>query len=606
MNSSSSSVSPDSASLADILPFLRAYKVRYFFGILVLILVDVLELIPPLLISITIDTLQGLPSSGVLATTLRRFSGGEIGVILWIFLGAIFLQWILRYLWRICFFFAQEYIARDIRRRYYYKLLELDTDFYTKAQTGELLSLASNDVDAVRMMMGAGFLLFVDTLCYFCFVLFLLISWNVELTFYLALTLPFLPFVVLYISRKIHFHFKKVQQQLAVISAHAQETFSGIGVIKNFLREPQEIQRFHRENQDYLRYNLDLAKYQSLFWPFMAFVVSLQSLLVLWIGGQFVQQGEMSSGELVGFIYAMWLLTWPAIALGWTMSMYQKGMASLGRLKGVLGHPSSFSLESSVSVVSLRGKIDFSGVCFTYPQSSHSALENITLRVEPGQTVALVGATGSGKSTLMRLLLRLYSVQEGEIRVDGFSVEELSLAQLRRSIGYMPQETFLFSMTVEENIAFGLEGVDFGVVERAARLACIHEEIEALPERYRTRLGEKGVNLSGGQKQRLALARTLAMSPPILVLDDCLCAVDPQTERRILANLRTLCPRPTILVSTHRLHTVQDADWIVVLEGGQILEQGTHDQLLRRGGWYAHTYRQQQLLQCIEGGPDVG
>lgn len=583
------------ATLGDVLRLGKPYWYRYFWGVPVIVAVDILEVVPPAVVSMAIDSLKGEQQvRGWLPVWIDRYLGRGLFTLAMVVAVAVCLQWVLRYLWRVCFIFTREYIGRDLRRNYFHKLTVLPYSFFHKAQTGELMSLATNDMEAIRMMMGPGALMFVDSICYYVFVLALMFAWHRDLTIYLLIALPLVPLLIIYISGHVHRRFGKVQKQLAALSAHAQETFAGIGVLKGFNREQHESERFADESRQLADHTMGLARVQALFFPLMLMIISIESLIILWVGGQAVQRGEISTGEFIGFFLAVGMLAWPTSAMAWLVMMYQQGVTSLGRINKIMRTP-DVAADSRQPLSQLNGDIELRDVCFSYAEAPRPSLAGISLRIAHGRTTAIVGSVGSGKSTLLRLLLKEDLPQQGEIRFGDKAWQDIPAATLRLQIGYLPQESFLFSATIADNIAFGLDTTDMEIIERSAKLACVHDEIMALPQQYATVLGEEGVNLSGGQRQRLALARTLARCPDYLLLDDCLSSVDIATENKILQNLQTIRANATVVLSSNRLPAVRDAHLIVVMHNGKIEERGTHAELMAQNGWYAATYRQQMV-----------
>ena len=588
--------------ITEILPYIRRYWYRYLIGVLLIAIVDFFEMIPPAAVSLMIDSLQGsnLNDKSWIVQALASWCKTAPTLLALVVLTVSLFQWGLRYLLRVCIMFTREYVSSDLRRDYFAKLMRLPYSFFDRARTGELMSLASNDVDAVRMLMGPGILVFVESLFYLLFVLILLASWHLPLTLYLMLLLPVLSLWVGYISRQIHQRFTSVQQRLADITSHAQESLSGIAVIKNFAREHIEKQRFSQKSTAFLQDNLSLARIQAVFYPSLLLIVGLQTLMVLWIGGNAVRAGELSTGELVGFFMALWMLSWPSMALGWVVALYQQGMASLGRITAILTQPDWDDRHSGPEGDNLEGAIEFQRVSFAYPETTAPVLREISFSLGKCQTLALVGPVGCGKTTLLQLLLKLYHPDSGKITIGGVELAAMPRSLLHRQIGYVPQETFLFSTTIAENIALGLPEYDEETIIAAAQAAAIHDEICQLPQQYQTMLGERGINLSGGQKQRVAIARALAIKPRILILDDCLASVDAETESKIRRNFKDILHGCTAVIATHRLTAICEMDHIIVLENGVIVEQGNHRQLLDNNGWYAQTYRQQALEVKIE------
>jgi ATP-binding cassette, subfamily B, multidrug efflux pump len=498
-------------------------------------------------------------------------------------------------------------IEYDMRNDFFAHLQTLPASYFQTHRTGDLMSRATNDLGAVRMMIGPSVMYAANTLLTFAVALALMIAIDARLTLLALIPLPFVSISVKYFGGVIHQRFEQIQAQLSDVSAVAQEALSGVRVVRAYRQEEFEIDRFRRSNEEYLRRNRQLILVQGLFFPCMSLFLGLGALVVLWMGSRDVIQGRITLGQFVAFNAYLTLLSWPMIAFGWVTNMLQRGMASWKRMLEVLETQPAIMDADNVSRTSpIRGEIEFRDLTFGYGDTP--VLRHVSARVEAGQTVALVGPTGSGKSTLISLLARLHDPPPGTVFVDGVDVRELPLGVLRASIGFVPQEPFLFSDTLADNVAFGLDSQPAGSSpdpdEAAARdrrilaasaVARLDKDVEDFPRGYDTLVGERGITLSGGQKQRTALARAIAIDPRILIMDDALSAVDTYTEEEILSRLRGVMRERTSIIVSHRISTVREADQILVLDGGRIAERGTHDTLVSRGGLYADLYKKQLL-----------
>ena len=462
------------------------------------------------------------------------------------------------------------------------------------------MSRATNDLNAVRMMVGPSVMYSASTILTFVVAIALMLSIDARLTLIALAPLPLVSISVRYFGREIHQRFEKIQEQLSHLSAVVQEALSGVRVVRAYRQEAHEVERFRAANREYLRRNRGLITLQGMFYPSMTLLLGFGSLLVLWQGSRAVIGGRITLGEFVAFNAYLVLLSWPMIAFGWVTNILQRGMASWKRMLEVLDVEPDVNdarVTEEGRRLQIAGGIELRNLVFRYPGSDRIVLHGVSLRVEPGQTVAFVGGTGSGKSTLISLLPRLYDPPPGTVFVDGVDVLEIPLDRLRRAIGFVPQEPFLFSDSVGENVGFGVAEPE-GVADRiraAAATARLDVDVDAFPKGFDTIVGERGITLSGGQKQRTALARAVLIDPAILILDDALSAVDTYTEEEILTRLRGVMRARTSLIVAHRVSTVRHADVIVVLDGGRIAEQGSHDALVRRGGLYAGMFRKQQL-----------
>ncbi len=490
-------------------------------------------------------------------------------------------------------------IENELRRDLFEQLERLDQRFFQRMRTGDIMARATNDLSAVQQLLGMGLSSIFNTLVIFtaAVILMLLIDWQLTLLSVSLLTLLSLGFLVL--GPQIQKRFLRVQEQFAALSSKAQENFSGIRVVKAYVQEEAEQRSFRAINQEYVDANIAWARINSALWPLFGTLAGLAAVVMLYVGGQHVVQHRLTLGQFVQFNTYLILLSWPMIALGWVSNMFQQGAASLNRIEEILHRaPLVASPPRPLRPEAIRGELTFENVSFRYEEEP--IVEHLSLQVPAGSTLAVVGTTGAGKSTLVRLLARVYDPQEGRILIDGIDIRDLPLDVLRRQIGYVPQEAFLFSETLAENIMLGAPDAPAEAVERAAQLSQLSADLEQFPNGLQTMIGERGVTLSGGQKQRTAIARAVLKDPAILVLDDALSSVDTRTEEAILGGLRSFMEGRTSIVIAHRVSTIKDADEIVVLEEGRVVEQGSHARLLSEGGEYARLYERQQLRRELE------
>lgn len=493
-------------------------------------------------------------------------------------------------------------IEYDLKNEIFNHYQNLDQSFYKKNNTGDLMSRISEDVGRVRMYIGPAVMYTTSTAITLVMTIMFMFSSDVRLSLYVLAPLPVLTVSIYYVSNRINRKSLKVQQQLSQLSTLSQETFSGVRVIKAFAREQNSEQQFATAADEYMTRNLSLARTESMFQPFMLLLIGLSILLTVLIGGREVIDGKLSVGTIATFILFVIRLTWPIASLGWVTSLVQRAAASQERINEFLNTKPAIA-SPTTAPFALQGNIEFSHVKFVYPDSGVCALNDVSFAIKAGQSAAFLGRTGSGKSTLAQLMVRLYDVSEGEIKVDGQNIKTVNLSDLRENTGYVPQEVFLFSESIAGNIAFSAHdpretGTRRAEIEQAARDAAIHTNITEFPNGYETLVGERGVTLSGGQQQRISIARAILKQPRLLIFDDCLSAVDTETEDEILGNLRRIMQGKTTIIISHRVSAVRHADQIFILDEGKIIEQGTHQQLLDAGGYYAGLYHKQvQELQ---------
>ncbi|MBI4539523.1 MAG: ABC transporter ATP-binding protein [Gemmatimonadetes bacterium] len=584
--------------LKTLLPYIRPYRRGLAAGLVLVAIADAFMIAGPYVMKIAIDALA---EPGVTSTRILGYAALIVAVAV---LGGA-----ARYGMRELVNGISRRIECDLRDAFFAQLLELDAAFYSRTRTGDLISHATNDTLAVRQAVGPAVMYLVNTAVTFAFALSLMLWISPRLTVLGLIPMAFLPPVVLGFARVIHRRFERIQEHFATLSTMVQENLTGVRIVRAYVQEEAQLREFDALNTGYLARNMHLARASAMFHPILMLLAGLGMVVVLWRGGLAIVDGEITVGEFVAFGVYLALLIWPMIALGWVISLYQRGAASMARINRIMAmEPAVASPPEPVRLGSVRGGVEFRDVWFRYPGSERWVLKNISFQAEPGQTVAVVGGTGSGKSTLVSLIPRISDPTQGSVLVDEVPTVREDLAELRRAIGTVPQDPFLFSDTIGANIGLGLtagavpwdDGRAPDAVVRAAKIAQLDATIRAFPNGYRSLLGERGINLSGGQKQRATLARALAREPAILILDDALSAVDTETEREILAQLRDVRTGRTCFIISHRVSAVMNADLILVLEDGEIVERGTHAELLARGETYATLLRRQLLEQDLE------
>lgn len=583
-------------SLKPLLKYFRKYKVQYILGILFLLFIDVVQLyIPQILKYFANDYQRGVltMASATKYAILTIATGLMVAVA--------------RYFWRNFIIGNSMRVDYDLRKDFFWKLTSLSQNFFNTHKTGDLMSLATNDINAVRMTLGQGIIMFIDSTFLLILNLVMMIkTTNVLFASKVLFTIPLIILIVMRFGGVIHSRFKAVQAQYGKITDRAQENFSGIRIIKAFGQEEENAKLFREDNQDYYNKNIELAKLQSFFNPFIHVLSNISYMLLLFFGAKEVMAGTMLLGDFIAFNAYLGLMMWPARALGMVIVFMQRGAASMDRLTNIFRtEPEIVDREGAIELDEIKGNIEFKNVSFKYAPELPYALKDISFNIEPGKTLAILGRTGSGKSSIVNVLLRLYDINEGEILVDGHEVKDVTLNSLRENISYVPQDDFLFSKTVKENIEFHYEHeLDDEMIEKYAKIAGVYDDIIEFKDGFDTILGERGVTLSGGQKQRVSIARALAKEKNVLIMDDSLSAVDTQTEEEILKNLNTDEADVSKIIISHRVSTIKDADEILFIEDGAIVERGTHDELVSLGGRYNKLYEDQLLEQKINRGDE--
>ena len=567
--------------LRPLLPYVQRYRWGYLAGTACVFLTNGVWILFPLVLGHAAQALE----SGVTSRKLLQYAGELLGIALF--------KGIFQFLTRWIVIGISRDIEFDLRNDLFAHLEELSYSYYQRNRTGDIMARATNDLSAVRNLLGPAIMYTANTLVLTAGALAFMISISPKLTFYTFLPLPVASILIQYFGRKIHDRFERIQAMFSEISARAQENFSGARLIRAYVQEEPEIEAFERENNEYIRRSLRLVRLMGMLWPTLEFMLGCAVVLVLWLGGREVLGGRIGFGQFVSFSTYMAQLTWPVIALGYVINLFQRGTASLGRLNEIMLEEPEIQDEPGAEDREIEGEIEFRGLSFGY--DGKEVLHDVSLKIPAGSSLAIVGPTGSGKTTLVDLIPRIYDAEPGSVLIDGRPIREYSLASLRRNIGFVPQETFLFSERIHENVALGVESASREEIRSAAAAANIAEDIESFPEGYETMVGERGITLSGGQKQRTAIARALIRNPRILILDDALSSVDTQTEDKILNHLRDVMQGRTTIFISHRVSTVRNADRIAVLHGGRIVELGTHEELLARNGYYSDLYNKQLL-----------
>ncbi|MBN4061626.1 ABC transporter ATP-binding protein [Bacteroidales bacterium AH-315-I05] len=597
-------------SLKHLNKYLWKYRWRLTLGIVFIAISKVFAIYPAQVIRHAFDDVkQHMANTNELteeiSQTLLIYGGLVIGLAL---LNGFFL-----FLTRQAIIAMSRLIEFDLKNEIYDQYQQLDHAFYKRNNTGDLMNRISEDVSRVRMYLGPSIMYSINLAILFILVIATMLSVNVKLTLFCLLPLPILSITIYYVSNIINRKSERVQWQLSNLSTFAQEAFSGIRVLKAYTREESSQKAFEKENEVYKSLSLELVKTNALFHPIMILLIGLSTILTIYIGGLLAINGEITMGNIAEFVIYVNMLTWPVAALGWVTSLVQRAAASQERINEFLNTKPEIKSPAN-EPIEITGKIEFKNVDFTYPDTGIKALKNVSFEVEPGKSLAIIGRTGSGKSTIANLIGRLYDVNEGEILIDGKNITKVNLSALRNSIGYVPQEVFLFSDTIKNNIAFGVNELRINAnrannqqretssqkpvitIQEAAKAAAIYSNIMEFPKQFDTMVGERGITLSGGQKQRVSIARALIKSPQILIFDDCLSAVDTETEEEILSSLKQIMRGKTTVIISHRVSSVKHCDNVILLDDGSIAEFGNHSDLLDKKGIYFDLY-QKQLLE---------
>jgi len=576
-------------NLRPLYPYLWKYKGTLAIGALTVLLTNGIWVLFPQVIQRATDALNG------------HITRNQLLKYCLLMVAIAFSKGIFQFLTRWLVIGVSREIEYDLRNDLFRHLEGLSYSYYQKTRTGDIMARATNDLNAVRMLLGPAIMYSANTLVMTAAALIFMWRTSPRLTLYAFLPLPLISIVIQYFGRRIHERFERIQAQFSDISARTQENFSGARLIRAYVQEEAEIARFEQSNQEYVLRTLPLARLMGMLWPSLEVMLGLAIVLVLWLGGREVLLHRITVGQFIAFNTYMLLLTWPIIAMGWVINIFQRGTASLGRINEILvARPEITDAEAKPDLAAsgdsrelMAGEIELRNLNFGY--NGVPVLHEINLTIPAGSSLAIVGPTGSGKTTLVSLIPRIYDAPAGALLLDGRPIREYPLEMLRRNIGFVPQETFLFSDTVRGNIAFGAENATDEEVRAAAEAANIAADIEGFPAQYETIVGERGITLSGGQKQRTAIARAIIRNPRILILDDALSSVDTYTEERILNHLRQIMRGRTTIFISHRVSTVRAADKIAVLHQGRIVEVGTHDELLARNGYYTDLYNKQLL-----------
>jgi ATP-binding cassette subfamily B protein len=570
--------------------YFARYKKKLFLGFIFILLSNAGSVYVPLLLKDSINALQ------------ENINEAELLSYGLMIVGASLFAGFFRFLIRETIIVVSREIEFDLRKDFWAHIQKLPLRYFQNTSTGNIMAHATNDINAVRMFLGPAVMYSTDTFVRLVIVLTIMILLNVELTIYSLLPLPFLSIVVFILGKKIHQKFTLIQEKFSELTTIVQENFSGIRVIKAYVREESEKEKYAENSKDYLNKKMSLVRVQALIMPILFLITGVSIIIVIWVGGIKVIDGEMNLGEMTAFIVYLGILIWPMIAVGWVINIVQQAEASMKRVNNIFAQPYEIedTVNSDYAISSLKGNIEFKNVSFRYSEHHPEIIKNINLDIPSGSSLAIMGYTGTGKTSLINLIPRLYDCTEGEVLIDGNNVKTIPLETLRTNIGMVQQEPFLFSDSVINNISYGLKEIDEKCVKKVSDIANFDNDVDQFPNKYETIVGERGITFSGGQKQRCSLARALAIDPQILILDDSFSAIDTHTEEEILKNLKDFLKGKTSIIISHRISTVKDADNIIVLDEGKIAEEGKHDKLIALDGIYADLYFKQLLEEELK------
>ncbi|SDP55616.1 ATP-binding cassette, subfamily B [Mucilaginibacter sp. OK268] len=586
--------------LAYLNKFFYKYRWRLIPGVLFVIISNIFAVLPAQVIRVAFDLVTENIGAYQLFAGFNRQNmiydifGSSLMLFGVLVLVLALLRGLFLFFMRQTIILMSRHIEYDLKNEIYHHYQKLSLAFYRRHNTGDLMNRVTEDVSRVRMYLGPGIMYTINTVVLFVLVIYAMLTVNVRLAVLSVLPLPILAGVIYYVNNVINQRSEQIQERLSALSSFVQENFSGIRVIKSYVREGFVRKNFAAESENYKIHSMDLVKVQAMFYPTMLLLVGLSTVITIYVGGVEVMKGNITSGNIAEFIVYLNMLSMPVISLGWVTSLIQRAAASQKRINEFL-HEKPEIISSDLPVRTVEGGIAFSNVSFTYPDTGIEALKNVSFTVEPGQMVAIIGRTGAGKSTIANLVMRMYDTTAGEIAIDGTSVKQLNLEGYRSQVGFVPQEVFLFSDTIANNIAFSVDVLNMPLVEQAAKDAAVYNNIVELEQGFETLIGERGVTLSGGQKQRVSIARAIFKHPQILIFDDCLSAVDTRTEEEILNNLGRVMQNKTSIIIAHRISTIKNADKILVMDNGEIIEHGNHDYLMQLKGIYFELYEKQLL-----------